>query len=72
MRLNFIRALLNDPEILFLDEPTSGLDPVNAMIIKNLIMKEKEQGKTIFITTHNMQVADDLCDRVAFIVEGKN
>jgi len=71
MRLNFIRALLNDPEILFLDEPTSGLDPVNAMIIKNLIMKEKEQGKTIFITTHNMQVADDLCDRVAFIVEGK-
>lgn len=71
MRLNFIRALLNNPEVLFLDEPTSGLDPVNAKIIKDMILREKEQGKTIFVTTHNMQAADDLCDRVAFIVDGK-
>lgn len=71
MRLNFIRALLHDPEIIFLDEPTSGLDPVNAKLIKELILEEKAKGKTIFITTHNMQVADDLCDRVAFIVDGE-
>lgn len=71
MRLNFIRALLNDPELIFLDEPTSGLDPVNGKLIKDLILEEKRKGKTIFITTHNMQVADDLCDRVAFIVDGE-
>ena len=71
MRLNFIRALLNNPEVLFLDEPTSGLDPVNAKIIKDMILKEKEEGRTIFVTTHNMQAADDLCDRVAFIVDGQ-
>ena len=71
MRLNFIRALLNNPEVLFLDEPTSGLDPTNAKIMKELILEEREKGRTIFITTHNMQVADDLCDRVAFMVEGK-
>ena len=70
MRLNFVRALLNNPEILFLDEPTSGLDPVNAKIMKDLVIAEKEKGRTIFLTTHNMQVADELCDRVAFIVDG--
>jgi fluoroquinolone transport system ATP-binding protein len=71
MRLNFVRALLHDPEILFLDEPTSGLDPVNARQMKNIILDMKKQGKTIFITTHNMHDADELCDRVAFIVDGK-
>ena len=71
MRLNFIRALMHDPEILFFDEPTSGLDPVNARKIKDLIMEEKQKGKTIFLTTHNMSDADELCDRVAFIVNGK-
>ncbi|MFV0394323.1 MAG: ATP-binding cassette domain-containing protein [Coprobacillaceae bacterium] len=69
-RLNFIKALLHDPDILFLDEPTSGLDPTNSKIMKELILKEKENGKTIFITTHNMQDASELCDRVAFIVDG--
>lgn len=71
MRLNFVRALLHRPELLFLDEPTSGLDPVNAKIIKDLIQNLKEEGRTIFLTTHNMNVADELCDRVAFIVEGE-
>lgn len=71
MRLNFARALLNKPEVIFLDEPTSGLDPVNSKRIKELIVNLKEQGKTIFITTHNMTVADEICDRVAFIVDGK-
>lgn len=71
MKLNFVRALIHDPEILFLDEPTSGLDPANQELIKNLIKKQKEAGKTIFLTTHNMNDAEELCDEVAFIVKGK-
>lgn len=71
MRLNFIRSLLNRPKLLFLDEPTSGMDPTNARIIKDLIRAEKEKGTTIFLTTHNMAVADELCDRIAFIVDGE-
>lgn len=71
MRLNFIRAIMHDPKLLFFDEPTSGLDPVNAKIIKDMIMELKQQGKTIFLTTHNMTVAEQLCDRVAFIVDGQ-
>ncbi|HOM42812.1 MAG TPA: ABC transporter ATP-binding protein [Bacillota bacterium] len=70
MRLNFCRALLNKPELLFLDEPTSGLDPVNAKMVKDIILRKKSEGSTIFLTTHNMNVAEDLCDRVAFIVNG--
>ena len=71
MRLNFARALLNNPQLLFLDEPTAGLDPLTARMIKNIILDLKRQGKTIFLTTHNMYDADELCDRVAFIVEGE-
>lgn len=71
MRLNFIRSLMHNPDILFFDEPTSGLDPVNAKIIKDMIMELKQEGKTIFLTTHNMTVAEQLCDRVAFIVDGQ-
>ncbi|MCI1776208.1 MAG: ABC transporter ATP-binding protein [Paenibacillus lautus] len=71
MRLNFCRALQHDPDILFLDEPTSGLDPVNAQRMKELILAKKASGKTILITTHNMQAAEELCDRLAFIVDGE-
>ena len=69
-RLNFIKALLHDPELLFLDEPTSGLDPSNSRIMKDMILEEKKAGKSIIITTHNMHDAAELCDRVAFIVDG--
>ncbi len=71
MRLNFIRAFLNNPTLVFLDEPTSGLDPVNAGLIKEIIKKKRDEGATIFITTHNMQVAAEICDRVAFIIDGE-
>jgi len=71
MRLNFIRSIIHDPDLLFFDEPTSGLDPVNAKIIRNMILELKKRGKTIFLTTHNMSEADYLCDQVAFIIEGK-
>ena len=70
-RLNFVKALLHDPALLFLDEPTSGLDPTNSRIMKDIILEEKRRGKTILLTTHNMQDAAELCDRVAFIVAGK-
>ena len=70
MRLNFIRSILHNPDLIFLDEPTSGLDPVNAKIIKDKILQMKAEGKTIFLTTHNMTVAEQLCDRVGFINEG--
>jgi fluoroquinolone transport system ATP-binding protein len=71
VRLNFVRSLMHDPEILFLDEPTSGLDPVNARKIKDIILHRKATGKTIFITTHNMHDADELCDRISFIADGE-
>jgi fluoroquinolone transport system ATP-binding protein len=70
-RLNFVKALLHDPKILFLDEPTSGLDPSNARVMKDIILAEKARGKTIVLTTHNMYDATELCDRVAFIVDGQ-
>lgn len=69
-RLNFVKALLHDPQILFLDEPTSGLDPSNSRLMKDMILQQKGKGKTIFLTTHNMSDAAELCDRVAFIVNG--
>lgn len=71
VRLGLARALINKPDLLFLDEPTAGLDPVNARVIKDIILKKKGEGKTIFLTTHNMWLADELCDRVAFIVDGE-
>ena len=69
-RLNFVKALVHNPELLFLDEPTSGLDPSNSRIMKKMILEEKKAGKSIILTTHNMQDAAELCDRVAFIVDG--
>lgn len=71
MRLNYCRAVLNDPDIIFLDEPTSGLDPVNAKKMRALIQEEKKRGKTILLTTHNMLTAEKLCDRIAFIIDGE-
>lgn len=70
-RLNVARSMLNKPNLLFMDEPTAGLDPVNARRIKDLIRAQKEAGKTIFLATHDMTVADELCDRLAFIVDGQ-
>ena len=71
MRLTFARALLNDPELIFLDEPTSGLDPVNARRVKDMVLDLKDRGRTVFLTTHDMATADELCDRVAFVVDGR-
>lgn len=71
VRLNFVRAMLNDPKMLFLDEPTNGLDPRNARIVKDIILEFKQAGGTVFLTTHLMHDAEELCDRVAFIAQGE-
>jgi fluoroquinolone transport system ATP-binding protein len=71
IRLNFVRAMLNSPEMLFLDEPTNGLDPSNAMVLKDMIREFKKGGGTVFLTSHIMTDVDQLCDRVAFVVDGK-
>ena len=70
-RLGVARALLNDPQLIFMDEPTVGLDPASGRRIKDLVGGLKAAGRTVFLTTHDMTVADELCDRVAFIVDGQ-
>jgi fluoroquinolone transport system ATP-binding protein len=70
-RLSVARSLLHSPQLLFLDEPTAGLDPVNARRIKEIIRQQQAAGKTVFLTTHDMNVANELCDRAAFIVDGE-
>ncbi|MGH2437863.1 MAG: ABC transporter ATP-binding protein [bacterium] len=70
-RLTFARALLHRPELLFLDEPTAGLDPVTARRIRQVIREARHAGATVFLTTHDMVTANELCDRVAFLVEGQ-
>lgn len=64
-KLVIARALLHEPKVLFLDEPTSGLDPEAAKLVRDFIGDLKEQGRTIFLCTHNLGEADQLCDRIA-------
>lgn len=64
-------AIIHQPSLLFLDEPTSGLDPSTALKVHQMIQDLNEKGTTIFLTTHNMEEADKLCNRVAFLNEGK-
>src|SRR5215217_4759341 len=70
-RLLIARALLHRPQVLFLDEPTRGLDPVVGREIRRLILDLSRQGVTVFLTTHYMEEADQLCGRVAFLSEGR-
>jgi ABC-2 type transport system ATP-binding protein len=70
-RLMVARSLVNSPEIIFMDEPTAGLDPVSSETIDNIILEEQKRGAAIFLTTHDMWEADKLCNRVAFMNQGK-
>lgn len=69
-RLLLARAMMHDPEILFLDEPTSGLDPKTMRGIHDMILEKKKEGSTVFITTHNMEEAEKLCDDVMLLNDG--
>jgi ABC-2 type transport system ATP-binding protein len=70
-RLMMARTLVNTPKVLFLDEPTDGLDPVSSQAIRKLIQQEADRGAAVLLTTHDMNEADELSNRVAFINEGK-
>jgi len=70
-RLMICRALLADPELLIMDEPTGGLDPISADIIREKMKLHKNQGRTVLLSTHYLEEADRICDRVAFINQGK-
>lgn len=70
-RLLLCMALVNDPEVLFLDEPTSGLDVESARLLREKIVQYDGEGKTVFLSTHNMEEANQLCHRIAIINHGK-
>ncbi len=70
-RLLIARALVNRPRVLFMDEPTRGLDPTSARELRAIVARLSDEGTTIFLTTHYMEEADELCDRVAFLSQGR-
>ena len=70
-RIGVAQALLNDPKILILDEPTSGLDPIARKDIRDLILELREKGKTVFLSSHQLQEVEMVCDRVSIIDQGK-
>jgi ABC-2 type transport system ATP-binding protein len=70
-RLHLARGLLNEPEVLFLDEPTIGLDPVGGRELRGLVRRLADEGTTVFLTTHYMLEADEICDRIAVIKKGE-
>ncbi|MGA2423082.1 MAG: ATP-binding cassette domain-containing protein [Terriglobales bacterium] len=71
-RLSIARAMMHDPQVLFLDEPSAGLDPQTRLLLWEIIREYNQSGKTILLTTHNMEEADALCQRVAIIDHGRN
>jgi ABC-2 type transport system ATP-binding protein len=70
-RFSIIASLINDPDVVFLDEPTTGLDPLARRNLWDIILAIKAQGKTIILTTHYMEEAEKLCDRIAIMEKGK-
>ncbi|MGH7971898.1 MAG: ABC transporter ATP-binding protein, partial [Limisphaerales bacterium] len=70
-RVGLAQALINDPDLLILDEPTSGLDPVGRMKVREIIQRLKNQGKTVFFSSHELGEVETVCDRVAIINEGR-
>jgi len=70
-RLSIARAMMHDPEVLFLDEPSAGLDPQTRLLLWEIVREYNARGKTILMTTHNMDEADDMCQRIAIIDHGR-
>ena len=66
-KIQFITAVLHDPDLLILDEPFSGLDPVNVELLKEIVLELKAAGKTIIFSTHQMEVAEQICDDICLI-----
>jgi ABC-2 type transport system ATP-binding protein len=70
-RLSIARAMMHDPQVLFLDEPSAGLDPQTRLLLWEIIREYNQSGKTVLLTTHNMEEADELCQRLAIIDHGR-
>ena len=70
-RLSIARAMMHEPQVLFLDEPSAGLDPQTRLLLWQIIREYHDRGRTVVLTTHNMDEADDLCDRVAIVDHGR-
>ena len=70
-KVQFLGTIVHDPEVLILDEPFSGLDPINVVLVKDFLVDFKKQGKTIVFSTHVMEQAEKLCDRIALIYRGR-
>jgi len=70
-RIGLAQALINDPDLVFLDEPTSGLDPLGTREVKDLILRLREQGKTVIMSSHQLDDVQDVCDRIAILHQGE-
>jgi ABC-2 type transport system ATP-binding protein len=70
-RVGLAQALINDPDLLILDEPTSGLDPVGRMKVREIILRLKNEGKTVFFSSHELGEVETVCDRVAILAQGE-
>ena len=70
-KVQFITAVLHEPELLILDEPWSGLDPINASVLREVVLAQHEEGRTVLFSTHLMEQAETICDRVCIIARGK-
>ena len=70
-RVGLAQALINNPDLLILDEPTSGLDPLGRMKVRDIIQRLKNEGKTVFFSSHELGEVESVCDRVAIINQGE-
>jgi ABC-2 type transport system ATP-binding protein len=70
-RVGLAQSLINNPDLLILDEPTSGLDPLGRMKVREIIQRLKEQGKTVFFSSHELGEVETVCDRVAIVHQGE-
>jgi ABC-2 type transport system ATP-binding protein len=70
-RLGLVQALVNDPELLILDEPTSSLDPLGRITVREILLKAREAGKTVFLSSHLLSEIEQICDRIAIVIKGR-
>jgi ABC-2 type transport system ATP-binding protein len=70
-KAQFLAAIVHDPDLLIMDEPFQGLDPVNTELLKTILLEEQERGKTIILSTHNMNQVEEMCDRILLISHGQ-
>ena len=70
-KIQFIAAVLHDPQVLLMDEPFTGLDPVNVMLLREAFLELRDRGRTVVFSTHQMEVAEALCESVAIVDRGR-